>query len=95
MRFCTHVPNSNKNKNMKSSNPYLRSKMVFLASKTLLSLSGTVEFIYLFDFERYNLAMVRNECVRFDGHVDIEVSYKILQLEVLKESPILDTSPCF
>jgi hypothetical protein len=39
--------------------------------------------------------MVRNECVRFGGHVDIEVSYKILQLEVLKESPILDSSPCF
>jgi hypothetical protein len=30
MRFCTHVPNSNKNKNMKSGNPYLRPKMVFL-----------------------------------------------------------------
>jgi hypothetical protein len=39
--------------------------------------------------------MVRNEFVRFGGNVDIEVSYKILQLEVLKESPILDTSPCF
>jgi hypothetical protein len=38
---------------------------------------------------------VKNECVRFGGHVDIEVSYKILQLEVLKESPILDTSPYF
>jgi hypothetical protein len=35
--------------------------------------------------------MVRNECVRFGGHVGIEVSYKILQLEILKESPILTT----
>jgi hypothetical protein len=26
---------------------------------------------------------VRNECVRFGGHVDIEVRYKILQLDVL------------
>jgi hypothetical protein len=26
---------------------------------------------------------VRNECVRFGGHVDIEVRYKILRLEVL------------
>jgi hypothetical protein len=41
------------------------------------------------------LQMVRNESVRFGGHVDIEVSYKILQLEVLKESLILDASPCF
>jgi hypothetical protein len=36
---------------------------------------------------------VRSECVRFGGHVDIEVSYEVLQLEVLKESPILNTSP--
>jgi hypothetical protein len=28
--------------------------------------------------------MVRNECIRFGGHVDIEVSYKILQLDVCK-----------
>jgi hypothetical protein len=33
--------------------------------------------------------------LRFGGHVDIEISYKILRLEVQKESPILDTSPCF
>jgi hypothetical protein len=41
------------------------------------------------------LQMVRNECVSFGGHVCIEVSYKILQLEVLKEAPILLKSPCF
>jgi hypothetical protein len=35
---------------------------------------------------------VRNECVRFGRHVDIQVSYKILQLEVLKDNPILDFS---
>jgi hypothetical protein len=29
------------------------------------------------------LQTVRNECVRFRGHVDIEVSYKILRLDVL------------
>jgi hypothetical protein len=34
------------------------------------------------------LQTVRNGCVKFGGHVEIEVSYKILQLEVLKESPI-------
>jgi hypothetical protein len=26
---------------------------------------------------------VRNECARFGGHVDIEVRYKILQLDTL------------
>jgi hypothetical protein len=41
------------------------------------------------------LQMVRNECVRFGGHVDIEVSYKILQLDVLKETPSLQNPPCF
>jgi hypothetical protein len=29
------------------------------------------------------LQTVRNECVRFGGHVDIEVRLKILQLDVL------------
>jgi hypothetical protein len=29
------------------------------------------------------LQTVRNECVRIGGHVDIEVRYKILQLDVL------------
>jgi hypothetical protein len=38
---------------------------------------------------------VRNESVRFGGHVDIEVSYKILQLEVLKETPSSHNPPCF
>jgi hypothetical protein len=38
---------------------------------------------------------VRNERLRFGWHVDIQVSYKILQLEVLKDNPILNTSPSF
>ena len=41
------------------------------------------------------LQMVRNECVRFGGHVDIEVSYKILWLDVLKETQILHNLSCF
>ena len=39
--------------------------------------------------------MVRNGCLRFGGHVGIQVSYKILRLEVLKDSLLLVTSPCF
>jgi hypothetical protein len=31
------------------------------------------------------LQTVRNECVRFGGHVDIEVRYKILQLDILNK----------
>jgi hypothetical protein len=56
MRFCTHVPNSTRNKSVKSSKPYLGPKMVFLAPETLLYLSGTMEKNFLFDFECYDLA---------------------------------------
>jgi hypothetical protein len=31
--------------------------------------------------------MVRNECVSFDGQVDIEVSYKILMVRSTKKEP--------
>ena len=41
------------------------------------------------------LQMVRNECVRFGGYIDIEVGYKILGLDILKESPILHNLSCF
>jgi hypothetical protein len=37
---------------------------------------------------------VKNECARFGGCIDIEVSYKILQLEILNEALILLNSPC-
>jgi hypothetical protein len=39
--------------------------------------------------------MVRNESVRFGRHIDIEVSYKILRLEVPKNVPILQNPPYF
>jgi hypothetical protein len=39
--------------------------------------------------------MVRNESVRFGRHIDIEVSYKILQLQVPKLVPILNYPACF
>jgi hypothetical protein len=41
------------------------------------------------------LQTVWNECVRPGGHVNIQVSYKILQLEVLKKALILHNLPCF
>jgi hypothetical protein len=41
------------------------------------------------------LQTVRNECVRFGGQVDIEVSCKILELDVLKESQSLHNLSCF
>jgi hypothetical protein len=38
---------------------------------------------------------VRNECVRFGGHINIQVGYKILQLEVQKKASLLHNMPCF
>jgi hypothetical protein len=79
---------------MKSSNPYLRPKMVFLASETLLSLLDKWKKTFSSTLNVMILQMVKSECVRFGGHIGIQVSYKILQVEVLKESSILNTSPC-
>jgi hypothetical protein len=39
--------------------------------------------------------MIRNENVRFDMHIDIEVSYEILQLEIPKLVLILYNPACF
>ena len=42
------------------------------------------------------LQMVWSECVRFGGlHVNKQVSYKILWLEVPKKASILHNLPCF
>jgi hypothetical protein len=40
------------------------------------------------------LQIVRNESIRFGGHIDIHVSYKILQSEVPKR-PQFCNAPCF
>jgi hypothetical protein len=57
--------------------------MVFLAFKTLLSPLGVEGKTFLSTLNFMILQMVGNECVRFGGHVDIEVRYKILRLDVL------------
>jgi ABC-type phosphate transport system ATPase subunit len=57
--------------------------MVILAFKTLLSPSGAGKKTFLSTMNVMILQMVRNEYVRFGGHVDIKVSYKILHLDVL------------
>jgi hypothetical protein len=69
--------------------------MVFLAFETLLSPFSAGEKNFFSTLNVMILQMVRNECVRFGGHVDIEVSYKILQLDVLKKTPSLQNPSCF
>jgi hypothetical protein len=89
MRFCWHVPNSPRNKNLKSFNPCLFYKMVFLASKTLLYPLSTGEKLFFPTLNLMILQTIWNECVRFGGHINIQVSYKILRLEVSKKARIL------
>jgi hypothetical protein len=95
MRFCRHVPNSPRNKNSKRLIPYLLGKVVFLDPKRLLSPSDKGKKNFFFNFECYVLQMVRNESVRFGRHIDIEVSYKILLLELPKLVLILHYLACF
>jgi hypothetical protein len=88
MRFWGYVPNSLRNKNMERHIPYLLNKMVFCGLQNSpvplgrrgKKLSSTLNVMIL--------QMMRNECIRF-GYLDIEVSYKILRLDVLKETPVL------
>jgi hypothetical protein len=89
MRFCGHIPNSHRNKNLESING-------FLAPKTWLypSITGKKKPF----FPTLNvmiLQMVRNECIRFGGHVEVQVSYKILVLNIPKKFPILQNLPYF
>jgi hypothetical protein len=57
--------------------------MVFWPSKPCCPLWAQGKKAFLSTLNVMILQMVRNECVRFGGHVDIEVRYKILRLDVL------------
>jgi hypothetical protein len=70
--------------------------MVFLAPKILLYPSSTREILFYFPtLSDMILQMVGNECVRFGGYVEVQVSYKILWLEVPKKARVLHNFPCF
>jgi hypothetical protein len=95
MRFCGHVPNSPRNKNLKRLILNILEKVVFLDPKRLLSPFAGAKKKISSTLNVMILQMVRNESVRFGRHIDIEVSYKILRLEVPKNVPILQNPPCF
>jgi hypothetical protein len=63
--------------------PYLLLKMVFWPLKVCCPLWSQGKKTFLSTLNVMILQTVRNECVRFGGHVDIEVRYKILWLDVL------------
>jgi hypothetical protein len=77
MRFCRHIPDPPRDKNKMLHNPCLLEKIVFWAFKTLLSPFGTGKKTFLSTLNIMILQTVRNECTRFGGLVDIEVSNKI------------------
>ena len=95
MRFCGHVPNSPRNKNLKRRIPNLLKKMVFLDPKILLSSFCRVKKTFFSTLNVMISQMVRNESVRFGRHIDIVVRYKILWLEIPKLVPILHYPACF
>jgi hypothetical protein len=55
MRFCGHVPNSPRNKNLKRLILNLLEKVVFLDPKRLLSPFGMDKKNFFFNFECYDL----------------------------------------
>jgi hypothetical protein len=95
MRFCGHVPNSPRNKNLKRHILNLLEKVVFLDPKRLLSPFCRGKKLFSSTLNVMISQMVRNGRVRFGRHIDIEVSYKILWLEVPRLVPILHYLACF
>jgi hypothetical protein len=84
MRFWGHKPNSLRNKNMERLIPYLLKKWFFWPSKLCYPCRAQGIIFFGSILNVIVLHTVGNKCVRFGGHVDIEVSYKILWLDVLK-----------
>jgi hypothetical protein len=95
MRFCGYVPNSPRHKNPKRLIPYLLEKVVFLDPKRLLPPRIGAKKTFSSTLNVMISQMVKNESVRFGRHINIEVSYKILQLEIPKLVLILHYLACF
>jgi hypothetical protein len=75
--------------------PYLLKKWFFWPPKLYCPRLAHEEKTFSSTLNIAILQMVRNECIRFGGHINIQVSYQILWLEVLKETPILLNLPQF
>jgi hypothetical protein len=78
MRFCGHVPNSPRNKNLKRLISYLLEKVVFWTPKDCCPHFAGAKKTFSSTLKVMISQMVRNESVKFGRHIDIEVSYKIL-----------------
>jgi hypothetical protein len=60
----------------------LLQKVVFLASKTLLSPIGRGNFFFLSTLNFIIFQIVRNECLIFGRHIERQVNYKIQWFKV-------------
>jgi hypothetical protein len=95
MRFCGHVSKSPRNKNLKRHILNLLEKVVFWIPKDCcLPLAGAKK-LFSSTLNVMISQMVRNGRVRFGRYIGIEVSYKILRLEVPRLVPILHYLACF
>ena len=93
MKICEHIPNSLRNKNLKRLIPNLLERVVFWASKTLQSPSGTWKINFFFNFELFNLPNGKEWVSKIWCTLDIH--YQILWLDIPKEVLILHWSPDF
>jgi hypothetical protein len=83
VRSCRHAPNSTKNKIVTPTIHIDSKKWFFRPPKLCCPPSIERKKTFKSTLNVMILQMIRSECVRFGGHVGIEVSYKVLQLEVL------------
>jgi hypothetical protein len=96
MRFCGHVPNSPRNNNLKRLILNLLKKVVFFwTPKDCCPPLAGAKKPFSSTLNVLISQMVRNESVIFGRHIEIEVSYKILWLEVPKLVSILHYPACF
>jgi hypothetical protein len=83
VRFCRQVSNSPRNKISMRFIPYLLKKWFFWPPRLCCPpRAGKKTFPSTLNL--MILQMVRNESLRFGGHVDIQVSYEIIWLKVQK-----------
>jgi hypothetical protein len=86
VKFWKHIPNSLRNKNLERLIQNLLEKVVLLTSKTLQSPLGTGKKTFSLTLNVKISQMVRNECLKFGVHVDIQIRYKDLTVENTKSN---------
>jgi hypothetical protein len=74
---------------VKSGKPFTSKNGFFGPQNTAVPLGHSGKKTFSLTLNLMISQIVRNEFLRFGGHVGIQVSYKFLRLEVLKDSPVL------